>query len=112
MKFVQSCSLCRATAQLKEDVMKTALFVAGGLVMGLGILTADPQWMPENLGAPVNTASNETQVALTYSGRSLYIVTNRAGGLGANDIWVSQRRHLQAPWGDPFNLGPLINGAG
>jgi len=82
-------------------------------VMGLGVLTlADPQWMPENLGSPVNTASNETQVALTHAGTSLYIVTNRAGGLGANDIWVSQRRHPHASWEVPFNLGSLLNGAG
>jgi len=88
--------------------------IGGVLVVGFGILTyADPKWAPENLGSPVNTGSNETQVALTHSGRSLYIVTNRApGGVGANDIWVSQRRNPQAPWEDPFNLGPVINGAG
>ena len=93
--------------------MKAALFAGGALVMGLGILAfAAPEWAPTNLGAPVNTASNETQVGITHSGRSLYIVTNRAGGLGLNDIWVSQRAHPQAPWGEPFNLGPTINGAG
>jgi OmpA-OmpF porin, OOP family len=92
--------------------MKGALFVAGVLVVGFGILTyADPKWAPENLGSPVNTASNETQVGLTHSGRSLYIVTNRAG-FGANDIWVSQRSNPQAPWKEPFNPGAVINGAG
>ena len=92
--------------------MKVAL-IGGVLVVGFGILTyADPGWSPENLGSPVNTAGNETQVALTHSGRSLYIVTNRTGGFGLNDIWVSQRKHPQAPWGEPFNLGPIINGIG
>jgi len=81
--------------------------------MGLGLMAyADPRWVSQNLGSPVNTASNETQVGLTHSGRSLYIVTNRVGGLGLNDIWVAQRAHPQAPWGEPFNLGPVINGAG
>jgi Tol biopolymer transport system component len=120
MKEQDSCALapdknfgCPRIAVLEEDGMKAALFIGGTLVMGLGIVAfGHPQRVPENLGSPVNTASNETQVALTYSGRSLYIVTNRAGGLGANDIWVSQRAHPQAPWGEPFNLGPLINGAG
>jgi len=81
--------------------------------MGLGFLTyADPAWAPDNLGSPVNTAGNEVQVALTHSGRSLYIVTNRPGGVGGNDIWVSHRANPQAPWGEPSNLGPLINGTG
>jgi len=93
--------------------MKGALFVGGAVAVGFGMLSyAGPKWAPENVGSPVNAASNETQVGLTHSGRSLYIVTNRAGGLGANDIWVSQRSHPQAPWGEPFNLGPVINGTG
>jgi hypothetical protein len=93
--------------------MKAAFFVAIIAMTGFGILAyAESKGMPENLGAPVNTASNETQVALTHSGRSLYIVTNRPGGQGLNDIWVSQRSNPQAPWGQPFNLGPLINGPG
>src|SRR5436190_24317028 len=94
--------------------MKRALFALGTLVVALGALAlAEPKRVPENLGSPINTASNETQVALTHSGTSLYIVTNRpAGGFGLNDIWVSQRAHRQAPWGEPFDLGPVINGAG
>jgi WD40-like Beta Propeller Repeat len=93
--------------------MRCGLLVGGALIVGFGVLAyADPKWVPENLGSPVNTASNETQVALTHAGRSVYIVTNRLGGVGANDIWVSQRADPQAPWGPPFNLGPLINGLG
>jgi WD40-like Beta Propeller Repeat len=93
--------------------MRCGLLVGGALIVGFGVLAyADPSWKPENLGSPINMASNETQVALTHSGRSLYIVTNRLGGVGANDIWVSQRADPQAPWGQPFNLGPLINGPG
>jgi hypothetical protein len=92
--------------------MKPTLLLA---VLALGwemFAQANPAWTPEHLLNPINTASNETQVALTHSGRSLYIVTDRLGGLGLNDIWVSQRSNPQAPWGEPFNLGPLINGRG
>jgi len=87
--------------------------ILGALVAGMGVVAyANPHWVPENIGAPVNTVGNETQVALTHSGRSLYIVTNRPGGMGANDLWVSQREHPNAPWGPPSNLGPQINGPG
>jgi Tol biopolymer transport system component len=86
---------------------------SGVLAAGFGILAyAAPRWAAENLQSPVNTDVNETQVGLTHSGRSLYIVTNRTGGFGLNDIWVSQRANPQGPWGEPFNLGPLVNGAG
>ena len=92
---------------------KTALLCGCAATLGLEILvSADPKWAPENLVGPVNTASNETQSGITHSGRSLYIVTNRPGGVGLNDIWVSQRANPQAPWGEPFNLGPMINGGG
>jgi Tol biopolymer transport system component len=95
------------------DGWKTALLFGWVTALGLGILThAEPNQAPENLAGPINTAGNETQAGITHSGKSLYIVTNRPGGMGLNDIWVSQRSNPQAPWGEPFNLGPMINGGG
>jgi len=92
--------------------MKATLLLAV-LAIGWEIFAqATPKWTPEHVLAPINTEGNETQVGITHSGRSLYIVTNRPGGFGMNDIWVSQRSDPQAPWGAPFNLGPMINGPG
>jgi hypothetical protein len=67
---------------------------------------------PINLGRVVNSPSSEIQVAITHSGLSLYIVSDRPGGYGLNDIWVSRRATQSAPWGEPQNLGPVINGPG
>jgi hypothetical protein len=58
----------------------------------------------------VNSPSAEIQVAITHSGLSLYIVSDRPGGYGMNDIWVSRRATQSSPWGEPQNLGPVING--
>jgi WD40-like Beta Propeller Repeat len=44
-------------------------------------------------------------------GRSLYIASNRPGGLGGIDIWVARREHKSAPWGAPQNLEAPINSA-
>jgi hypothetical protein len=44
-------------------------------------------------------------------GRSLYIASNRPGGLGGIDIWVAHRRQRGAPWGAPQNLGAPVNSA-
>jgi len=74
---------------------------------------ANSEWSePVNLGAPINSAANEMNSALSADELSLYFVSNRAGGLGAADIWVSRRASLDGPWGDPVNLGPNVNGSG
>src|SRR5437899_10254837 len=74
---------------------------------------ATPQYSdwsaPVNLGPNINTASREVQVSVTHQGLSLYFDSDRPGGFGANDIYVSQRTSINAPWGPAKNLGPIIN---
>ena len=50
--------------------------------------TADPWGAPCNLGSSVNTASDDRAPALTNRGDSLYFASNRAGGLGGDDLYV------------------------
>src|SRR5437899_12780730 len=74
---------------------------------------ANSEWSePVNLGAPINSAANEMNAALSPDELSLYFVSTRSGGLGGADIWVSRRASLDAPWGEPVNLGPNVNGPG
>ncbi len=68
-----------------------------------------PWSAPVNLGPAINTAAFEQGPAISKNGLSLYIQSNRPGGFGGNDIWVSQRPSIDAPWGAPQNLGPNIN---
>jgi outer membrane protein OmpA-like peptidoglycan-associated protein len=63
---------------------------------------------PMNLGEPVNTRGWEAQPAISADGRTLYFVSNRAGGIGGNDIWKSQLGK-DGKWGIPVNLGKNIN---
>ncbi len=44
-------------------------------------------------------------------GLSLYIASNRPGGVGLLDIWVARRDSKGDPWGAPENLGQPINSA-
>lgn len=64
---------------------------------------------PVNLGPVVNAASTDIEVSISRDGLSLYLASNRPGGLGGFDIWVSQRSSLDDLWGPPQNLGPAIN---
>lgn len=44
-------------------------------------------------------------------GLSLYLASNRPGGLGLLDIWGARRESTYAPWGAPQNLGEPVNSA-
>ena len=64
---------------------------------------------PVNLGPVVNTGFTEVCPSISKAGLSLYFFSNRPGGFGGNDIWVSQRASVDDPWGPPQNLGPTVN---
>lgn len=48
--------------------------------------------------------------ALSKDGRTLYFASDRPGGSGGSDIWMSTDNG--AGWGQPVNLGPTVNTAG
>src|SRR5213080_5357221 len=53
---------------------------------------ANSEWSaPVNLGPAVNSSSNEQNATLARDGLSLYFSSNRPGGAGNLDIWVSRR---------------------
>ena len=71
-----------------------------------------PWGAPVNLGPVVNSPSNDQHPAISKDGLSLYVSSDRPGGSGAIDIWISHRANVDDPWGVPENLGPNINSAG
>ncbi len=62
-----------------------------------------------NLGLTVNSAYHDYFPCISPDGLELYFSSNRPGGYGGYDIWVSKRASLQDSWGPPANLGPEIN---
>jgi hypothetical protein len=61
--------------------------------------------------AELNTAALDGCPIESPDGLSLYIASNRPGGLGGIDIWVARRGTRTAPWGTPVNLGAPVNSA-
>nr|AYC79447.1 IPT/TIG domain, FG-GAP repeat-containing protein [uncultured bacterium] len=59
----------------------------------------------------LNTPSLDGCPIQSPDGLSLYIASNRPGGLGGLDIWVATRERSDAPWGTPQNLPEPINSA-
>ncbi|MHC4629281.1 MAG: hypothetical protein ACYTDV_20060, partial [Planctomycetota bacterium] len=67
------------------------------------------QSTPKNLGSVVNSSSNDAAPNISSDGLSLYFTSNRPGGYGSWDIWVTTRETIDSPWGEPVNLGPNVN---
>lgn len=73
---------------------------------------SDAEWSePVNLGAVINSAGPDVNAALSPDELSLYFTSDRAGGLGGNDIYVARRDCVDCEWHPPVNLGAPINSA-
>lgn len=73
--------------------------------------TSDTGWSTgQSFGATINTPAYEGMPCLSPDNRDLYFVSNRDGGYGGLDIWVS--RFEDGLWQLPRNLGPNINTPG
>lgn len=58
----------------------------------------------------LNTPGDDNGPFLAADGVTLYWSSDRPGGLGSNDIWMSKRLDdTWQKWSDPVNLGPSIN---
>jgi hypothetical protein len=69
----------------------------------------EPWGTPVNLGPIINSSYNEGAPDISADGLSLYFVSNRPGGSGTLDIWMTTRKTKDDPWGSPVNLGPTVN---
>ena len=75
----------------------------------------EAQWStPVNVGAPINSRVADLSPVLSPDELSLYFASDRLGGQGGRDIWVSRRacsdwEDRECAWGEATNLGPLIN---
>lgn len=63
---------------------------------------------PQGIGKPVNTGAWEAQPSFSSDGSALYFASNRPGGFGGRDIWVSYLDN-NMKLSEPKNLGPNIN---
>ncbi|WP_018613102.1 OmpA family protein [Segetibacter koreensis] len=66
---------------------------------------------PENLGRNINTESWESSPSLSPDKRALYFSSNRPGGYGGKDLYVSYRMP-NGKWGPAKNMGSSINTVG
>jgi flagellar motor protein MotB/tetratricopeptide (TPR) repeat protein len=63
------------------------------------------------LGAPINSVYWESQAAVSCDGSQLFFASNRPGGLGGTDIYMTERLP-NGNWDLPVNLGEPLNTPG
>lgn len=74
-------------------------------------VTNDTAWtIAQPFGATINTPSYEGMPSLSPDTRELYFASNRPGGYGGFDIWIS--RFEDGLWQRPVNAGPMVNTSG
>jgi len=81
----------------------------GGLFLVLVALALFSQDVvgPTNLGAVVNSKYSEIAPIVSADGKTLYFTSDRPGGLGGQDGWMSKK--VAGEWGEPENMGAPFN---
>ena len=65
---------------------------------------------PEKIKSLSIKEADEIGPCLASDGVTLYYSSNKSGGLGSNDIWMSRRLDSTwQNWSEPVNLGPKVN---
>ncbi|NOY37177.1 MAG: hypothetical protein GXO83_06340 [Chlorobi bacterium] len=62
----------------------------------------------QKLNKNINTKYYESHASISRDESTLYFTSNRAGGIGALDIYISKKTE-KGDWGSAINLGPSVN---
>jgi predicted secreted protein len=72
--------------------------------------TTNADWgTPVSLPPPVNSSSGDSGPCISADGLSLFFASDRPGGFGSYDLWVTTRLTTEDPWEPPVNLGLTVN---
>jgi hypothetical protein len=82
-----------------------------GDVWRAGRTKAGDPWNAPTLVGEVSTASHEKSPAVSGDGLTLWVASDRAGGQGGLDIWVSTRLDRTSAWSTPVPV-PELNSTG
>ncbi len=94
---------------------KTIIFTACDRKLGIGGCDlfsthyVNDHWLdPIVMDNNVNTPAWDAQPCLSANGRKLIFCSNRIGGVGKNDLWMSEKND-KGDWMPAVNLGSIIN---
>ena len=64
---------------------------------------------PEKMNKNINTKAHESSASYSNDGKTLYFVSNKDGGFGHHDMYVTKWDEELNDWGPATNLGPTLN---
>lgn len=98
-----------AAVALSADGQTLFLFVSNNDEGDLYFSTLNgTEWSkPQALNKNINSSSWEGSCSISSDGRYLYFASERDGGYGGRDLYVSEK--VNGDWGPAKNLGPKIN---
>ena len=77
----------------------------------VSVMRSDGSFRPATIVPELSTAANDQMPNVSRDGREMVFASDRAGGAGGFDIYVSRRANTSAPWSEPVNLGSAVNTA-
>ncbi|PCI93999.1 MAG: peptidoglycan-associated lipoprotein [Flavobacteriales bacterium] len=64
---------------------------------------------PKKMNKYINTKHHESSASYSNDGKTLYFVSNKPGGFGNHDMYVTKWDEIKQDWGESKNLGPTLN---
>lgn len=89
------------TSDMRKNIGKRDIFY-------IKRIRKDKWTKPFNLGEPVNTEQNEESVHVSVEGDTIWFSSDRPGGIGGYDIYMSVKDDIGL-WSEPLNLGVPAN---
>lgn len=75
----------------------------------LSKLSTSGKWStPKAFDSPINSSYFESSACISPDNKTLFFVSERKGGIGNGDIWMVKKIN-RTTWGEPVNMGPMIN---
>lgn len=63
---------------------------------------------PDNMGKAINTKGHEPSATFSFDGKTIYFVSDREGGFGGHDIYMSKVND-KGKWESATNVGTVLN---
>ena len=81
----------------------------GGYDIYVSAQQADGSWGAAEPVTELSSSTNDQRPSIRSDGLELFFFSDRVGGVGLTDLWVSTRGSTSDPWSPPVNLGSGVN---
>src|SRR5207245_9231874 len=81
----------------------------GGYDIYVSAQQADGSWGAAEPVTELSSSTNDQRPSIRSDGLELFFFSDRVGGIGLTDVWVSTRGSTSDPWSPPVELGSRVH---